>query len=236
MIIDQNGISYEINHKFLTAKVMKTYITRQSIGDIFIPRYVNYNSTNYSVIGICEGAFMFNQRIKSIQFPQDSEIQFIGKEAFSNSSIKSITIPRKVKIIEEKTFENCLYLTNVEISEDSELYSIEKKAFSSTRIQYLFIPSKFERLDEKWCKNVFYLNDIKVSPNNKHFILYNDQLLLYKRDENQQNFDKIIFCLKKSIKVIIPSFIKTIGSYSCVNIYSIEFEKDSQLETIEEGA
>ena len=78
--------------------------------------------------------------IRSVKFQNDSNLLLIGENAFANSSIKSLTIPKHLKIIDQYAFAYCKELDNIEIPEDSELNQICYMALSQTSIESLFIP------------------------------------------------------------------------------------------------
>lgn len=239
MILYQNGLSFEINENDSTAKVIRPRIVNQSIGDIFIPRFIQYNSKNYSVISICEKAFKDNERISVISFPLDSEIRTIEKKAFLNSSITSINIPKHVTTIEEETFSGCYNLTTVHFPEDSELRSIRTKAFYRTSIKKFYITSKVENFEDDFLRDDWHLINILVSPNNKHFTLYENKFLLFRSNLSQENFDVLFFSPRLIRKALIPSFIKHINSCAfnnCHQLHEIEFTDDSQLQSIGSSA
>ena len=78
---------------------------------------------------------------------------------------------------------------------------------------------------------------IDISPFNK-FVKYADednQLVLAKSDKNQELFDDLIFVNRNAINVKIPKYIKKIHQYSfgnCFQLKNIDFDDDSDLETI----
>lgn len=239
MIVNQNGLTFEINENDSTAKVIRSRISNQSVGDIFIPRFINYNTKNYSVLSIGKKAFKNNEKINIISFPPDSEVRTIEKKAFFNSSISSINIPKNVKIIEEETFSGCCNLTTVQFPEDSELHSIRKKAFSRTAIKKFYIPSKVTNIEDDFLRDDSDLIDVSVSPNNKHFTLYENQFLLFRSSLTQENFDELFFASHLIRKATIPSFIKRICSCAfnyCRQLREIEFPDDSQLQSIGSNA
>lgn len=60
-------------------------------------------------------------------------------------------------------------------------------------------------------------------------------MLLYRKDESQNNYDQLIFISPNIKEIVIPSFIKKICSnaaYSCEQL-KIEFQKNSQLISIQ---
>ena len=105
--------------------------------------------------------------IQNPHFLDDSNLQTIGKCAFSYSAIsKIIIIPSSVTIIGKRAFCNCNKLQHIIIPNDSKLQTIESGAFSNSKIESFTIPSELIELKEGWCFGTSYLKKIKVSPNN----------------------------------------------------------------------
>ena len=180
-MIQEEGLTFKINDDF-TASVVNS-INMQ--GKIIIPKSVFSNSKEYFVNGIEKKAFSNNTNPFSIDFPQNTQIKFIDKGAFSCSGIKSI-----------------------------------------------FIPETLEELKEGWCKKASNLTNITISPKNKHFIYYNNEILLGKTEPNVEKFDILLYCKYDIEKVVIPSYVKYIGCYSfllCYKLKTVDFEKDSEL-------
>lgn len=146
--VQQDGLSFALDDKELTAGVFRNI---SASGDIIIPRSVNYESSEYLVSTIYEKAFKECQTIKSVKFPENSELHLIEKDAFSNSSIENILVPPSVNKIEEGAFINCQNLSNVVLPENSELQLIDEKSFDSSPNVVISIPSK---LREKITINV----------------------------------------------------------------------------------
>ena len=83
------------------------------------------------------------------------------------------------------------------------------------------------------------MNKINVSPNNPYFKTYDDKFIIGKSFINQENYDKLIFCVRDIEFVNIPNFIEHICSAAfncCKKLRNVEFSNDSKLKTIELGA
>lgn len=88
---------FETNDKITEiAKIIKF---PKAKGDIFISRSIFYDSNEYIIVGIDQKSFHLNNDIHTVEFSEDSNISLIDKEAFSGSSIKSISFPISVKQI-----------------------------------------------------------------------------------------------------------------------------------------
>jgi hypothetical protein len=68
-------------------------------------------------------------------------VKRIESEAFSNSSLQSILIPRNVEIFGSQCFSNCESLSSVTFESNSRLTRIESSAFSSSSLHSILIPS-----------------------------------------------------------------------------------------------
>lgn len=117
---DQNGLTYELNETDFTSKVI---YSPKVENDIIIPRAVNFQSSEYTIISIDRDSFRKNFTIRSISFSQDSELQVIEKKAFSVSSIKKISFPPSLKKLKEGWCEETNYLNDIEISPNDKSYS-----------------------------------------------------------------------------------------------------------------
>lgn len=76
---EDNGLIYLLCEENRTASVISCKI---SADEIIIPRSVTQKSIEYTIESISQGAFN-DSDVKSIQFPPDSEVKKIEKNAFS---------------------------------------------------------------------------------------------------------------------------------------------------------
>lgn len=178
-------------------------------GDVFIPRSIKHNNQEFIVIGILDNSFA-QSKIMSIQFPSDSEIRIIGKNAFKSTSLTNITIPLHVTKICEGSISECRNLQHIEFHPESELKTIEKNAFAYSWIKSINLPSKVCELEEGWSNSAS--KKITIDPKNKHFKNYEDKLILGKSDNKSDIFDVIVFAQKEIKTITIPPYIKKIES------------------------
>ena len=252
--IKQDQIIFILNEKEKTASVIGN---EKATGQIYIPRSIFHQNQEFIITSIKESSFKNNLNISAIRFPPDSEIQIIEKYSFALSSIEGIFIPRRVKTIGEGAFMLCHKLQFVEIPEDSELQTIEKSAFSSTLISSITIPDTFCEFKSGWSTRASRLSRVKIMPNNQRYKNYGDDLIIGKSDIKSDNFDVLIFANRNIKAITIPPFIKIIASdsfaesiiesisipsqvlriddsafFCCKKLQKIEFEPDSQLQSI----
>lgn len=77
-------------------------------GELYIPPQIN----DIDIVGIGEGAFKENTRIKKISFP--ATLRYIGDNAFEQcQGLTEINISENVEVIGEKSFFDCLYIEKV---------------------------------------------------------------------------------------------------------------------------
>lgn len=108
-----NRLIYQLNKNDFTAELI---YSPEATGKIFFPRSIEHESQEYILTRIGKNAFKNNYNIISVDFEQDSELQTICSNAFTKSSIKSITIPSKVEIIEDGWCKNMTFLHHIYLS------------------------------------------------------------------------------------------------------------------------
>lgn len=61
-------------------------------------------------------AFIFseNKDLENVEFEKNSSLVSIGTAAFRSTKITDLILPEKTKIIEERTFEKCIFLSSIE--------------------------------------------------------------------------------------------------------------------------
>lgn len=102
-------------------------------------------------------SFQYCNQICQFEFTNDSELQTIGKQTFSDSSIEKFSIPLHLKTIGEYAFEDCENLRKIDIHPDSELQTIGRHAFRYTLIRSLWVPTQISRIEEgafSRCRNL----------------------------------------------------------------------------------
>ena len=273
-IVKEGNLIFALNEEDKTAFL----INNDSAADnILIPRSVKYGTQEFIITSIKENSFRYSLLIKSIQFPSDSELFTIGKEAFYCCFLESISIPASTRKICERAFNDCLRLKNaefptdskleiigedafkstriekikipstvtrickgafscsrdllcIEIPTDSKLQAIEERAFDNTLIKEILIPSSVSELKEGWCQNTDTLTKVTIMPGNKNYKNFDEKIVIGKSDTEKDiksdiksynesdlksdNFDVLVFASRDIQKVMIPSFITRIASYS----------------------
>lgn len=198
--------------------------------------------------------------IESVEIPHN--IKIINFNAFADSLIESIFIPPSVTHICENAFKCCAKLFIVEISPDSENLTIDNHAFNSSDVEIMSMPSSIFKFKENWCCRIQNLKYIQIIPKEQqNIIYYEDKLILGKSDNENDEFDVLLFVRRDIENVTIPPNIKQIGShafsyspiknliipssvtkigedsfFSCRNLIKVEIPQDSQLQFIGKGA
>lgn len=233
----KNGfLTFYLNEEEKTATVS---CDKNAGKSITIPKTVDYQGSKYEVTSIAENSFRSNNEINSIQFPSDSKIQLIDKNAFFDSSLGTIEIPATVKRIGNRAFYNCYNLRVIKMPVESKLESIGKEAFNATKLINISIPSNVTELDEGWCFGAKNLTNVEILPNNKIYCHYDGKFILGKINKLDKNYEVLVFARRDIETATIPSFIKYIAPFafdSCGKLKSIEFEKGSQLKVIGRNA
>lgn len=122
---DESRLNILINTKDHTASVMKS---PKATGDVFIPRFIQHDNAKYTIKSIDEEAFSQN-KIESIRFPDDSEVSSFKKDAFQQTSIKKLQIPKSLTRIEAGCFFLVNNLTSIEISKENKLFQFFDEKF-----------------------------------------------------------------------------------------------------------
>lgn len=141
--ITLNQFIFSLNEVDNTASVIGT---QKAEGEILIPTSINYKGHEFIITEISENTFKFLYGIKSVKFLDNSKLLKIGKEAFTKSSIKSISIPSHVTKICDCAFSYCNQLQQIKFENNSELEIIERGAFFKASIENILIPSHVNKI------------------------------------------------------------------------------------------
>jgi len=104
-------------------------------GDIVVPEEVD----GMPVTGILTCAFADNQDIRNVTLPDT--ICYMGRFAFSDSTVRSVNIPRRLHIIPSGAFMDCYLLEYVELHDD--ITRIYDGAFAGCPFE---LPEEYEHL------------------------------------------------------------------------------------------
>lgn len=91
----------------------------------------------------------------------------IGKHAFEQTDITSITIPDSVTAIGEQAFNGCTSLTEVNIPKNSKLETIGNRAFQQTNITSIAIPDSVTVIGKQAFNRCTSLTEVNISKNSK---------------------------------------------------------------------
>ena len=202
-----------IDNKFLVAKsnsLSSDYdvlvFVRRNIEDAIIPSFIKI---------IAPFAFSQCKNLQKVEFPIESELFLIDKNAFESSSITKISIPSHVRQIGKYAFNNCHNIETVEFSDDSELELIGDHAFDNSSIERITIPQNVYHIGHHSFQLCGALKKIEFCSSSKlHSI-------------STSTFE---FCGIESI--LIPSSVLSIDSRAfmfCDCLSKVEFMDDSNL-------
>ncbi|KAK8897885.1 hypothetical protein M9Y10_000115 [Tritrichomonas musculus] len=121
MIINDNGLSYILDQENYTANVTNSIY---AYGDIFIPRSINYQGKDFLIHQINSGSFQDNQNILSISFSLDSEVKIISRNAFKNSTINALSLPKSIEQLEDGWCRSTDSLDKISIQPENSRYKI----------------------------------------------------------------------------------------------------------------
>ena len=105
--------------------------------------------------------------IKKIEFPEDSQLISIGKEAIRKTLIKEVIFPKYLQVIESHAFYECKCLNSVTFPNDSEHIEIKEYAFDEARINRITIPNSVKKIGIALPNSIF-----KKIQNLFHLITY----------------------------------------------------------------
>lgn len=183
------NIYYKITNSDPTNRTVELAKPKEKyIRPVTISQTVTYNGKKYKITGIGDYAFAYCEGITNITIPEN--ITYIGKSAFTRTSLKEISIPESVTSIDDNAF--CY----------------------NNDLEYVSFPKSVTEVGEAI---FYYCPKLNQSISNEHvFVHYNQSDSTINVPEGVHG----IFCHQEStpsIKhVILPTTTDTIGQYSIV--------------------
>lgn len=107
------GIKYILTGHF-QAIIIGSELT--NITEVYIPEYVSFNNENYEVVSIGKFAFYKDKYIKSINIPKT--VKTIYNNAFSESNLKSVSLPESLDYLGEAVFSYCIFLEQIRLPQN----------------------------------------------------------------------------------------------------------------------
>ena len=161
--------------------------------------------------------YAFNiECLEKVSFEKNSELQEISLFAFAESSIKSVSIPETVNLIDYGAFFKCTKLENVNIPPSLEILSAV--TFANTNLTEITIP-KNVRVIEYGC----FFKCAQLSK------------VVFENDSNLIEIHTNAFAETSIESISIPKSVRRIDNFcfmDCTKLKSIQIESDSQLRII----
>lgn len=138
IIVDD--IQYELNQSAKQASIINS---PEAKGNILIPKSISHGNQIYTIISVGPSAFLNNNSIKSISFPDDSEVIEFCEDSFANSSIEAIHIPKELITIKKRWITSSPQLTNIILSPQNKTFKyIDDTFLVSKDVQTIFFVKK----------------------------------------------------------------------------------------------
>jgi hypothetical protein len=111
-------------------------------------------------VNISKGCFFGCDFLRDIVFETGSKLKEIGRDAFRNTKLRAIRIPRSVENIEEFCFYGCKSLSELVFESGSELKKIGDYAFCKSGLRAIRIPRNIENIGIFCFSGSMYLTEV----------------------------------------------------------------------------
>jgi small GTP-binding protein len=155
-------------------------------------------------------------------FDPESNVREIQTEAFSQSSLTRIVIPRSVTVILAGCFCCCPRLESAEFEPGSQLRCLESRAFAESALLRVTFPEKLEAIGSQCFDSCSSL-----------------EWIMFESNSSVSCVDVKAFYDCPVVRVIIPKSVVILGNgcfMACKLLAEVTFESDSQLTTIGDSA
>ena len=152
-----------------------------------------------------------NNNSKLISFIEESEFGILCENAFSESSIKEMIIPKKVSIIKASAFYKCKKLTTNDFEKNSNLIKICDNAFSESSLEKINIPINVVEIGKNAFSNCSKLKWINILDDSNLTII----------EENAFNHSIVSFTVTSKVNLIGNQ-----AFANCRNLQIIEFHEN----------
>lgn len=210
-------LTYSLNERDNTAIITGF---DDMVNDVYVPKTIHHKSKEYLVTQIYDYSFKGKNNLNTLKFADDSKVHSLGSFTFTESSIKSITIPPEVLKIDSDCFSES-ELQSITFSNKSKLQIIEEGSFERTSIKSITIPERVTEIESlafrnSSLENIYFSNPLMIKRIGLH--AFNSTLIT---------------------EITIPSNIEKINEYTfsnCRNLVSVKFTENSKLKTIKSFA
>lgn len=171
----------------------------RNITSFTVPKYIKHIDSD--VFERCD-------KLRTLNFELDSQIQSIGEYCFSQSSIERITIPRSITQIDKKAFFKCYKLEKIVFENGSKLRSIMKNSFSFSAIEKFILPPNIVEINDYAFLLCIRLRGIHIPENSKLQVI------------SDNAFDNT-----RIGSIFLPPCFRDIGNYTfsnCMNLKIIQ--------------
>lgn len=223
--ISDNNINYELSET--SAKVVES---KNAKGNVSIPKFVKYAGEQYPVLEIGKRAF-YDSSIESISFPLDSEVQTFGDQSFGICPIKSITLPPKLLEIGRGWCIQTPSLEKIEVAEGNQNYISENGViYTSDKTKIIFCQRNIESFEIP-----SPITSIEIFA----FHIQKLKKIAFSENSNLKQINCSAFRESAIESIEFPptlQFIKDYAFYGCKNLKNITFQAGSQLKEISNHA
>ena len=178
--------------------------------DVFVKKLVIPNT----VIRLEDSCLDDVGTMTSVVIPDS--VEYIGKRAFSSTSLKSVKLPKNLKVLKKYAFSGCSYMEKISLPDS--LTTIETGAVSYCgNLKKISIPKNVKKIEQGAFNGLNGLETIRVSSENKKY-------------DSRESCDAIIDTKENELilacnNTVVPASVKVIGSYA--------FSYCDKLETLE---
>ncbi|KAK8898133.1 hypothetical protein M9Y10_000403 [Tritrichomonas musculus] len=234
------------NISFVEDSAVKTfysYALYHEVREIDFPASLNelneeWCCETFDLINIINNYFVFKYNNYLLGKTDENEDEF-DNFLFAKRNIREVSIPPNIKVISPYAFDMCRYLRAIEIPTNSNLQTNGSYAFTLAEVSEIYFPASLKELEKEWCCAMSRLRRINVSQLNKKFVFKDSIYLLGKTDENEDDYDILLFARRDIREISIPSNIKIIATNAfdhCCNLKKVEIPTNSNLQIIESNA
>ncbi|OHT04191.1 hypothetical protein TRFO_28361 [Tritrichomonas foetus] len=170
---------------------------------------------NNKLLSLYKRSF-FRAKVKDVSLPPG--LVWIGTEAFRESQIEKILIPKNLEFFGKKAFFKCNRLTTVEFANNFQFTCIPSFSFSHTSIRSIKIPRSVKTIEKEAFSNCLSLKNVEFE----------------ERSAIEVIGEKAFFCTPIE-QIIFPNSLHVIHDkafYSCSLLKTVIFDNDSELSLI----